>query len=300
MDARTRILEIIKIRGPVTPTQISKELKVDSYVASAMLSELVSSKYLRISRFRLGSSPVYFLPEQDSMLDNFVSCLNEKDRKTAAFLKEKHVLQDSAQDPLTRVSLRNIKDFAIPLEVSHEGKSDIFWKYHALPQADTEEAISELLGIGKKKELPEAIERKPEKKDEQKRIVEEKPDEELGCVKADAKKAPGKPKSLIQKGEFAANVSSYFRKNDIIVAGESVIRKNNLEYVIRLPSAVGELTYFCVALDKVRLDEADLASVYVKAENQKLPALIITTGELTKPAKIALERDFKKVAVKKI
>lgn len=277
MDNKTKILGIIRIRGPVSPTQMARELRVESYLASAMLSELVSSKELRISSLKVGSSPVYYLPEQRPNLEQFVGNLNEKDRRTFYLLKEKKILKDSDQEPLIRVSLRNIKDFAVPLEVSHDGKTEVFWRWHTLPAKDTEDLVKDLLGMKEKE-----VEKKPE----------------LRPVQKLEKKVKTKP--LEQRSEFLKKVNDYFKRYEINVIQEQILKKNMVEYVIKLPSAVGELLYFCNAIDKKKLSEGDLAGAYVKGENKKLPVLIITTGELTKSAKDSLEKDFKKVTVKKI
>jgi hypothetical protein len=277
MDNKTKILGIIRIRGPVSPTQMARELRVESYLASAMLSELVSSKELRISSLKVGSSPVYYLPEQRPNLEQFVGNLNEKDRRTFYLLKEKKILKDSDQEPLIRVSLRNIKDFAVPLEVSHDGKTEVFWRWHTLPAKDTEDLVKDLLGMKEKE-----VEKKPE----------------LRPVQKLEKKVKTKP--LEERSEFLKKVNDYFKRYEINVIQEQVLKKNMVEYVIKLPSAVGELLYFCNAIDKKKLSEGDLAGAYVKGENKKLPVLIITTGDLTKSAKDSLEKDFKKLTVKKI
>ncbi|MFH0977879.1 MAG: hypothetical protein V1837_01120 [Candidatus Woesearchaeota archaeon] len=276
MDSESKILSIIKQLGPVTPTQIARELQVQSFMASAMLSSLVDSKRLKISSLKFGSSPLYYLPGQEQLLENFLKYLNEKDRRTVALLKERNILKDSEQEPLTRVSLRQIKDFAIPLEVSHDSETELFWRYYILSSAETEALIKNVLGEKKPKQVLEA-----EKKPEQHKLVQQKKHE---------------PSS----DGFAKKVLDYFAKNDISVIEQSNVRKNSLDFVLSLPTAVGQITYYCQAIDKKRINESDLASAYVKGENRKLPILFLTTGELTKPALLALEKDFKKVAVKKV
>jgi hypothetical protein len=99
---------------------------------------------------------------------------------------------------------------------------------------------------------------------------------------------------------FSEKVSAYFLKNDIVVLAKEAIRKNDLDFTVQLPSAVGVLTYYCKAKDKKKINDGDLAAAYVKGENRKLPILFLTTGELTKKAKEMLKKEFKNTTVKQI
>jgi hypothetical protein len=289
MDSKSKILGVIRARGPVTPMQMSKELKVESYMASALLSELVSEKKLKISGLKVGTSPLYYLPGQEDRLENFVGYLNEKDRRTYALLKEKGVIKDRLQDPLVRVSLRAIKDFAVPLEVSHDGRTEIFWKFYLLPPEKTELFVKEQLGVTEAKPEPAKEEFRPQPKPV---VAEPKPE------KAPTK--PAKEKAMPAKDGFAAKVRDYFAKNEIVVLQENVLRKNEYAFIVKVPSAVGELDYYCYAVAKRKISGGDLAAAYVRGEDKKLPVLFLTTGELTKQARDMCAREFKNISVKKI
>ncbi len=88
-----------------------------------MLSELSSKKSLKISALKVGGSPLYYVPGHEEKLLQFIQNLNEKDRRTLELLKDSQVLRDAEQDPLTRVSLRQIKDFAVQRRFSGNGFS---------------------------------------------------------------------------------------------------------------------------------------------------------------------------------
>jgi len=83
------ILHLVKSKGPVLPVHISKEVKQDLLFTSAMLSELVSKKKLKISYLKIGGSPLYFLPGQDDQLRNFINYINEQDKKLISILEKK-------------------------------------------------------------------------------------------------------------------------------------------------------------------------------------------------------------------
>ncbi|PIY59831.1 hypothetical protein COY95_05020, partial [Candidatus Woesearchaeota archaeon CG_4_10_14_0_8_um_filter_47_5] len=132
MDSYQRIVQFMKLKGPVLPVQVAKELSTNSILASAMLSDLASQKQVKISSVKVGGSPLYFLPGQERLLEEFAHHLNEKDKRTYDFLQEKGVVKEDRADPLTRVSLRAIKDFAVPLEAEVKGVKHLFWKWYLL------------------------------------------------------------------------------------------------------------------------------------------------------------------------
>ena len=155
MDYRDKILSMAKI-APVLPVQVAKALNTNSLFASAMLSELVSKDLLKVSNLTMGSSPLYYLPELGGQLQGYADRLNAKDKKAYDLLKEKKVLREDALDPLTRVSIKNIKDFSRPLEVTLNDKKEIFWKWYLLSDSEAEVIIKQILNI----EAPKTVEPK--------------------------------------------------------------------------------------------------------------------------------------------
>jgi len=124
-----KVLDIVKLKGPVIPTQISAELSTSSLLASAMLSELVSNKQVKISSVKLGGTPLYYIQGQEEKLQNYTKYLHEKEKKAFDLLKEEVVLQDKMLEPVIRVALRQIKDFALPLQVTSGNGIELFWKW---------------------------------------------------------------------------------------------------------------------------------------------------------------------------
>lgn len=144
MDYNDKILAMARSE-PLTPTKVAKAVGKDSLIASAMLSAMVEKGLLKISNVKVGSTPLYYDPNQAEQLQNYASYLNEKDRKAYELLKEKKVLRENALDPLSRVCVKNIKDFSRPLEVSFNGTKEIFWKWYLLPDSEAEPVIREML-----------------------------------------------------------------------------------------------------------------------------------------------------------
>lgn len=144
MDYHDKILSMARSK-PVNPTEVAKAMGKDSFIASAMLSEMVQKGLLKISSLKVGSSPLYYDPKQPEHLLNYSSYLNEKDKKTFELLKEQKVLRENSLDPLSRVCVKNLKDFARPLEVSFNNNKEIFWKWYLLPDAEAEQIIRQVL-----------------------------------------------------------------------------------------------------------------------------------------------------------
>ena len=75
---RDKIIEIVKEQGPLLPMIIMKGLEIDSTYAGAMLSEMVSSKMLKITNVKRGGSPFYYLEGQEERLENLMPDMKAK------------------------------------------------------------------------------------------------------------------------------------------------------------------------------------------------------------------------------
>ena len=329
MDNREKALSFIRMNGPVIPSKVAKYIEKDIIITSAMLSELSSNGQLKISSLKVGSSPLYYVQGQEEKLQNFSGNLNQKDVRTYNLLKEKEVLRDTAQDPLVRVSLRQIKDFAVPLEVNVNGSKELFWKWYLLGNDRVTELIKKELGINdedkkisqpKPAEKPEPVKEgippklEPEKKDqtEQQKVQEDARKESQEPAK---KETITRPKEEQQKkitedtedkaaikDEFAKEVDDFFLKSQIHRIDHQVIKKGKeTDFIVDVKSPVGEITYYCKAINKKRVNESDLSLVYAQGQIKKLPALLVTPGQLTKKAEKMLESaEFKQLKVMKL
>ncbi|MBD3304717.1 hypothetical protein GF343_06270 [Candidatus Woesearchaeota archaeon] len=208
MDYTDKILAMARSE-PLTPTKVAKAVEKDSLIASAMLSAMVGKGLLKISSVKVGSTPLYYDPDQSEQLQNYASYLNEKDRKAYDLLKEKKVLRENALDPLSRVCVKNIKDFSRPLEVSFNGTKEIFWKWYLLPDSEAEPIIREMLaGISDqpvKDQLaaPEEQAPAPEPPPPAPQPAPQPPAPELSSARpaAESKPEPVKPSAPEQKPE---------------------------------------------------------------------------------------------------
>ena len=84
-EKKRKITGIIQQRGPSLPIHVARGTELNTLFASAILSEMVSSRILRVSSLKVGSSPLYYLPGQEEMLDNFFAYLPSKEKDAFLF-----------------------------------------------------------------------------------------------------------------------------------------------------------------------------------------------------------------------
>ncbi|RJQ17347.1 hypothetical protein C4573_04820 [Candidatus Woesearchaeota archaeon] len=330
------VLKVVRQIGPTIPNKIVKQLGGDTFLIGAILSDLANSKLVKITNVKLGGSPFYYAEGQESKLQELYPHLNSKDKETYDLLKKEKVLKDTEQSPLIRVSLRQIKDFAKPVEVTIREKQELFWKFYLVssdevkdilkkqylqkPEAKIEkkeatkqepDKIIQRVDDRKEEKIEKTAEEKSEEKKpkieekkrsvekaeikeeqvkiEQKKKIEQKEVQEVIYEVKKAKKESPKE----EKGSFTEKLQQYFGKKNIEIAEKTVAKKGEIDFILKVPSAVGFVQYYCKAKDKKKCNEGDLATAFVQGQNKKLPVLFLTTGEISKKAKEMLEQEFK-------
>lgn len=366
MSQQEEILKIVRMNGPLLPSKVAKAIGTNIIFASAMLSEMVGSKKVKISNTKIDGSPVYYLQGQEHKLQELYEHINNKDKQAFDILKEKKVVNDAELDSLTRVSMRALKDFAIPLNVQNNGQKFLFWKWYMVENKEAEEIIRSKIQPAKEenvkneekeKEYASKLEEQ-EKEAEQKRQEEErkleeerirfqqekklkaereeiekqrqeiarqrkelenerkesatqktlenenKPEEnELNDESTEEKdKNKEKKKPDPSQDEFFNQVNEFFRQKEIEILETTIIRKNSeIEFLVRVPSVVGKLDYYCKAKNKKRISDSDLSSAFVQGQLKKLPSMMLVTGDMTKKAKSLLDTELaKNLVVKRI
>jgi len=305
MESHERIISIVTQKGPVIPAQIATELKINQLFSSAMLSELVDSGKLKISSVKVGGSPLYYLSGQEEQLEKYHTNLPEKEQRAFNLLKQKKILADFELEPLYRVTIRQIKDFAKPLQVQVKEDNLIFWKWHLLSSQETEQLIREKLDEiypdekSAKPSIPMVQLKQNEKEPEKQSVLQNQTANHhpIFQKKEESKQRKRTEKENTLETNFMEKLNKHFAKNNITIVEAIIVKKNtDMEFILKIPSPVGELNYFCKAKNKQRCNDADLSSAYVKGEMKKLPVLFITTGDFTKKAQEALQNEFKNLA----
>lgn len=338
MFDQEKILSFLRFTGPVLPAQVAKHINSNILLASAHLSELSSQGKIKISHLKIGGSPLYYLSEHREKLQNFLHNLNPKDQETLALLKERKVLKEHHLDLLTRVSLRNIKDFALPLNITFHQTKELFWKWYLLSDQQALEIIKEQFSPPPETPAPSPLINIPEPtppppaespvtssssllpspepllpflKEETKELpvsAETKGAEQQTLMEKPKKpllqkiKEKLKPKRKEAVNNFLFSIESFFQERRLKMESKEILRKNSeINFIVEVTSVVGQLKYFCKAKNKKSCDEKDLAAAYMEAQAKKLPLLFLYTNELSKKAQEMLDSGvFENVAAKRI
>lgn len=247
---KEKIVSIFERRGPLLPVHIAKEIGLSILFTSAFLSELLSENKIKMSNMRVGNSPIYFISNQENMLENFSEHLKSKEKEAFLLIKEKKFLKDSEQEPAIRVALRAIKDFAIPFRENEE----IYWRYFNVLEIDFEESKIKKTEKASKLNLEEKEKIKPKKKIIRKQISQKKNERFFEKIK----------KFLSEKSIEILEIEG-FSKNDIILR----IKENGSEKLL-------------IAYNKKRITETDLIKAHKKSLNLNLQYVILSLGDLPK------------------
>ncbi len=299
-ELKFKVLEYVRMRGPVIPVQISKQIGSNILFAGAVLSELLAGGKIKISTAKIGGSPVYYFPGQESRLTILYPYLHQREKHVYDLLKEKKILHDKSLEPVERVALREIKDFAYPIQVNDE----LFWRWYLTGDNETQIVLNELFNQAKTEQEiikePEKIEIKPEAKEE----IITKPElkiQEKQPVKIEAKKEAIKEPEIKKrikrepkvKSDFNFLLKKYFNEKNIKIIEENLVKKDKeFEYVVEVPSQIGNVRFFLSAKDKKKINDADLSLVHNKSQLKKLPLMILTNGDLTKQAKEYINNNY--------
>lgn len=357
MRDQEKILYFLKVVGPTIPSKVAKNINTEILLASAHLSDLAAQGKVKISNLKIGGgSPLYFLPGQEEQLFHFAAGnLNPKDYQVLEALKQQKIMRENSLDLLSRVALRSLKDFAVPLHVTIGGNKELFWRWHLLSDEEASASIKQMLMVREQTAPFQTPEGSPEDSREEQVLsqeaasrslkqqtkleavpapndnlsalnleqeepletasAQEEPTEELQekieqvLSQSKTKRArirpattPKKPKLEGAADAFFPSAESFLASKDILVQEREIVRKNaEVNLVIKVPSAVGTVTYFCKAKKKAKCDEGDVSAAYMEAQIKKLPLLFLYTHELTKKAQEMLATDaFQNALVAKL
>jgi len=309
---KEKILDIVR-QGPTIPNKIVKIVGGDTMLIGAILSTLISTGEVKYSTLKIGGSPLYYLPEHEQKLEEYLSYLNEKDQKTVKTLKDQKIIHEATQDPLTRVSLKAIRDFARPITVD----TQLFYRYFLVPPDEAEILAQELL---KKMQKPieeikvEEIKvaqviampvRAPEQTSENEEPSTEDADEGLAEQnipkekKKESKKEDASERiEKIKKEDFLELIKTHVHKMNLDIINKDKIKKT--EYSLILKNHDSNEYIYCVAKDKKTINEGDLSIAFVFAHNKKMSCIFLTTGTLTKKAEAMTHKEFKDMKIEKI
>ena len=271
-EIKNRIVSLISKKGPSLPVAIARETGINTLFASAFLSELISDKVIKMSNMKVGSSSIYFVPGQETLLENFSNFLKSKEKDAFSLLKNRKVLQDSEQEPAIRVALRAIKDFAIPFK----NDGEVYWKYFSVANEDVTNMFEAKMPAAEKKE--QAV-LKP--KEVQAKIAEKpakKAEKEPVRKKVSGKKAP-------QSEKFLEKIREFLSKSQVDILSIESMAKDELVLKIR---ENGE-ECLLIAFNKKRITEKEIVKASKRASQTGLRYSVVSFGKVPKKTLEILE-----------
>ena len=274
---KNKIISFIETNGPSLPVRIAKAIEMDPVFASAILSELLNTKQIRLSHMKIGASSLYILPGQEQKLEDYTEHLKPIEKEAYLKLKNKKVLTHENEEPATRVALQNIKDFATPFKFQEK----IMWKYAFTP----DEEIENILTPKKKEPKPE------EKKMEIENILETKNEERKiePIITNTKQETPPKKEILIDtkksqepKPEFLEEIKRFLKKKNIEFLEEIQSEKKEIVAKISVESKLGNINFLLVAKNKQSTSKEEIAAAIQRATYNKMPCLLILRKEPSK------------------
>ena len=317
MLEQDKILQFLRMVGPTIPSKVAKNIGSDILIASAHLSDLASQGKVKISDLKVGGTPLYYLPGQEEQVYQYAaSNLNPKDYQVAERLRQQKIMREADLDLLSKVALRTIKDFAIPIHVTVNDQRELFWKWHLLSDAETNALLNALLSPS-----PQPTEQDPEPEPPQEQTASPPPallqevishHQEQQSFLAAQQEQPREERKAKRGGirspkkhiidEFLPLVEEFCKNHRIEIEEKETIRKNaEINFKVRVPSVVGKTMYFCKAKSKTKCDEKDLSAAYMEAQRKRLPLLFLYTGEIHKKAQEMLDSGtFENIILKRL
>lgn len=275
LETKNRIISTIKQRGPELPVRVASAIGQSNLFTAAFMAELVSEQKLKLSSMKVGGSPLYYIEGQEEQLQKYTEYLNHKEKEAFKLLKEKEILQDSEQEPAIRVALRSIKDFAVPLKILDKSEEKIFWKLHTIQNDKAKEIIENLISPKEKQD------KKPEVKEEVKQ------DEKVETEKEEEKIEKKEAKTQKQKeitSNFLASIKEELSKKNYEILQEILTKKKEFTAKIKINTEFGQQNLYLVAKDKKKITLEDIVNTLQKSQAEKMPALIISPGDIDKKA----------------
>jgi hypothetical protein len=279
-EIKKKILETIKNEGPRLPVQVAKAVQLSPVFTSAILSELVSEKKVKMSNLKYGSSSLYILPGEEQRLEEFVEeNMGGAEKYAYNLLKNQKVLEDLKQEPAIRVALRSIKDFATPINFDDK----LFWKYNFVSQEEVTNILErKIQGRPIQEEKPIINEEKivPVKEETAQSSMKETEEQEIKDV---PKK---KKKEKVSQDVLLNEVKNFLAKKNVDFVREIEFNNKEVTAVVNVKSEFGIISWLMIVKDKKKLNVGDINMAYQKALGLKMPCYLIFRGE---PSKSTIE-----------
>jgi hypothetical protein len=275
-EKELKVLQVVETVGPVLPTEISKNVGMDSFLASAVLATLLKNGAVKRSIRKIGSSLIYYVDGQEEKVrSRLLKELNELEKKALERVKQLRVAFDEELYPQERLMLNELKDFAAPIQVRlDDGREIHCWKYYEVSDDELKQIVNSKVGV--KKEVPLPV--------EQPAVLEqpvEIPAQPVEIPVQEVALKPQRVKPRVSKDKLLKEVTEYLEsvKAKIIEIGT---KKSEVSGLALINSSVGQQEFLIKAFGKKSLGESDLSKIYLESSQHKKPVLLLVKSEPNK------------------
>ena len=253
--------------------------------------------------------------EANKMIGDFISHQNPEVSAEEYPSEEKTLSkQEVKQEPVIEKKEEQEVKKPVP-EVKSESKAEVVKEEQSnkVTSSSAEPTEPEVKKEPQIKEIPPETKPVVEKKEEptkevKKESIIEKKEEQKKLSVEEKKSFIQKVKDKVTKkrktidDEFFPQIEDFFNNLKITIDQKETLRKNaEMNFILKVPSVVGRITYFCKAKNKSKCDEKDISAAYMEAQAKRLPLLFLYTNEINKKSLELLEAGaFENVAVKKV
>lgn len=136
---------------------------------------------------------------------------------------------------------------------------------------------------GQKQPAPKRKAKLPAKKKSAQQELDTEP------IKPKSAEVPPEQTTLITDSLFEKVKSNFEKSGMTIMSHTIVLPERELDMIVKVPTIIGELAYFCKAKKKACSTETDLFNTILAAQQKGLPGLFAATGKINKKAKDLLE-----------
>jgi flagellar biosynthesis GTPase FlhF len=288
---KDNLLKFVAQKKAVTPTDVAETFQTTTMIGSAALSELAKDNHVKISYLKLGSTPYYYDPRQKECLIALGEAQYSKyEKETFNRLRTQEIIPEAAMSVQERVAVLQLKDFAIPLSVTHEGAEIKFWVWYLRNVEQTKKEIMNYLNNQAEEEKKE--QKRKEDEEHKKEIEEKRKEEEL---KKQAKQKNAMSEELNQTQETShkpqqkmvqeyskqpepivlsatgpeRRIEEYFNKNNLHIENKNKTEKGIL-YTTLLQLPHMKLHFDCFFFMGKKVTEADIISFYASSMKPKI------------------------------
>ncbi|MFA5303538.1 MAG: hypothetical protein WC393_03300 [Candidatus Nanoarchaeia archaeon] len=257
---KEKIVQLIQKIGPIVPTDISKELGIDSYVASAIISEMIREGLILYSYKKMTTSPLYYLKGQEELVrKRLTTILKIPEINILEFFKNNKLVAKENLEPQQRYMVDDLRDFITPMVLKINGEDKAFYKHYSISESEVIEKFNKW------------------KQDQTKEVAEAK---QQKIIETSEKEEHETPKQ--QRIDSATD--KFFIKNGLEIIESLIVKKSSeYDFVAKQSSSVGQ-TFFVKYLKKASINDSDISKAYTAAQSKKMPCIILITGKLSKKA----------------